>query len=81
MIIALCLVWAESVRKGKKMKVARKTALELPAGDVPVELKEDGLHELSIALPELGEDVFHEMFVPPIELSGNMWPELDVQPS
>lgn len=61
------------------MKVARKTALELPAGDVPVELKEDGLNELSIALPELSEDVFHEMFVPPIELSGNMWPELDVQ--
>ncbi|MCJ1267781.1 hypothetical protein MMC22_007667 [Lobaria immixta] len=78
-IIALCLVHAENRKKGKK--VARNEALELPAGDIPAELKEDGLHELDIALPELNEDTFHEMFVPPVELSGDMWPELQGRPS
>lgn len=78
-IIALCLVHAENRKKGRK--VARNEALELPAGDMPAELKEDGLHELDIALPELNEDTFHEMFVPPVELSGDMWPELQGRPS
>lgn len=78
-IIAFCLVRAENRKKGKK--VARYEALELPAGDMPVELKEDGLHELDIALPELNEDTFHEMFVSPVELSGDMWPELHGRPS
>lgn len=46
-----------------------------------MELKEDGLHELDIALPVLNEDTFHEIFVPPVELSGDMWPELHGRPS
>lgn len=78
--IALCLVWARNRKKASRKKckkAARKNALELPAGDIPAELQDDGLYELDIALPELNEDTFHEMFVPPLELSGDMWPELD----
>lgn len=79
MIIALCLVWAENLKRAKK--VARNEALELSAGDLPAELKEDGIHELALPPLELTEDTFHEMFVPPVELSGDLWPELDGRPS
>lgn len=75
MIIALCLLLAENVKRVKK--VARKTTPDLSAGDIPVELRGDGWYELGFAPPELKEDTFHEMFVPPIELSGDLWPELD----
>lgn len=78
-IIALCLILAENVKRVKK--VARKPALELPAEDIPVELRGDGRYELDFAPPELKEDTFHEMFVPPIELSGDLWPELDAPTS
>ncbi|MCJ1426117.1 hypothetical protein MMC29_004019 [Sticta canariensis] len=77
--IALCLLLAENVKRVKK--VARKPALELPAGDIPVELRGDGRYELGFAPPELKEDTFHEMFVPPIELGGDLWPELDAPTS
>lgn len=73
--MALCLVWAEHIKKAKR--VAREKSLELPAGDIPAELKEDGIHELDFAPPELNEDTFHEMFVPPVELTGDFWPELN----
>lgn len=78
MLIALCLVWAERLKKAKK--VARQKAIELPAGDVPAELKEDSRQELDTAPPELNEDTFHEMFAPPTELNGDFWPELDGRP-
>lgn len=78
-VIALCLVWSKNLKRAKK--VARNEALELSAGDLPAELKEDGIHDLDLPPLELTEDTFHEMFVPPVELSGDLWPELDGRPS
>lgn len=71
----MCLVWAGHIKKARR--VAEEKALELPAGDIPAELKEDGIHELGSATPELNEDIFHEMFVLPVELTGDFWPEMN----
>lgn len=58
--------------------VVRRTSLELPDADVPLELKEEGLYEIFSPPAEVQENAWYEMYALPGEMTGDTrWPELD----
>lgn len=80
-IIALCLVWAKNHTRSKKTVFVRRTDLELPGADLPLELKEEGLFEVFSMPAEVQENTVYEMYVLPGEMVGDTrWPELDGWP-
>lgn len=77
-IIGLWLVFAKNHTRSKKAVVVRRTSLELPDADVPLELKEEGLYEIFSPPAEVQENAWYEMYALPGEMTGDTrWPELE----